>query len=123
MGLRSDKPLIALPGLHHLRITLFGLVLGGGHARHDGSAEGGALAHEQAPLARRAGEVGWQQRLYQALPWHLGIHPGQKSLSAGGLLLVLSLGERDLLYRVALSDSDRKASTPDSCSGVYAALP
>lgn len=41
---------------------------------------------------------------------HGTIHLRQEPLSAGGLLivLVLGLGERDLLHQLALSDGDRK---------------
>ncbi len=195
MGLHAEKPLVALLGLLHLRVTLLGLVLGGGRGGHDSGVDDGALAHEQAllgqagvdlledplgqgmflqqmaeaqqrggirhaldgqvdtdevahglavvdgifqrlvgkripllqevdpqhplqadrwpaSLACRVREVGRRQRLDQPLPRHQIIHLGQEAFPASDLLLVLvlSLGERDLLHRVALSDGGRKAT-------------
>jgi hypothetical protein len=188
MGLHAEKPLVALLGLLHFRVTLLGLVLGGGCGGHNGGVDDSALTHEQAllgqvgvdfledtlgqgmllqqmteaqqrgrirhaldgqidtdevahglavvdgilqrligeripllqevdpqhalqanrrpaSLACRVRKVGRRQCLDQPLPWHQGIHLCQESLSAGDLLLVLvlSLGERDLLHQSALS--------------------
>jgi len=60
--------------------------------------------HRHRPAGHRPGQDG--------LPRHQGIHLRQEPLAAGDLLLVLmlSLGERDLLHRIALPDGDRKVS-------------
>ena len=48
MRFHPEELLIPFPGLLHLWITLFGLVLGGRRHRHNGGVNDSALTHEQA---------------------------------------------------------------------------
>lgn len=76
-------------------------------------------------------EVGRRQRLGQPLPGHHGLHLGQEPLATGDLLLVLvlSLGERDLLHRLALVRRWQESQIlprrwlQGRCGGIYAAFP
>ena len=63
-----------------------------------------------AAPACRVREVGRRQRVDQPLPRQQDVHLVQEPLAAGNflLVLVLSLGERDLFHREALSDGGRK---------------
>lgn len=52
MGLHVKEILVTFPGLFYLRITLLGLVIGGGCGRHYGGVGDGTLVHEQALLSQ-----------------------------------------------------------------------
>ena len=76
------------------------------------------------PLADRIREIGCRQCIDQSLPLHQRLHLGQEPFPASDLLLVLvlCLGERDLLHRMALSDGGRWSyPTPSGANQASAA--
>ena len=66
MRLHPEMPLIALPGLVHLRVAALLLVLGRGRRGDDGRINDCALPHQQAALLQHHRHFG-EQRLAQLM--------------------------------------------------------
>lgn len=88
------------------------------------SLRSGDTSLTDAIQRQKMGFVERLQRFDEPLPRHQRLHLGQEALAAGYLLLVLvlCLGERDLLHRMARSGGDRVARfyPADGCQAAVA---